>query len=138
MELVSVAAGEAIFREGDNSCDVYLVRSGAVTINLNINGQERQFKSVTTGSLVGEINVATKGKRSATARAIADCRLAKLDGERYQRLYQKSEPLQALLKQRIARQVRETGEFIRQLNIIDGGDTCELLLREIWSEPESD
>jgi hypothetical protein len=66
------------------------------------------------------------------ARAIADCQLAKLDGDRYQRLYDSSEMLQPRLQQRIKRQARATGEFVRQLNMVEGDDTCELLLKDIW------
>jgi len=132
MTLVTFKAGETLFHEGDSNCDVYLVRSGSVAINLNINQQERLYKTMKTGALVGEINIATKGKRTATARAVSDCLLARLDCDIYQRLYEGSVMLQKILMQRINRQARETREFIRKLNMIEDGDTCELLLHDIW------
>jgi len=64
-------------------------------------------------------------------RAISDCQLAKLDSDRYQRLYDSSDMLQKMLQQRIKRQASTTGEFVRQLNMVED-DTCELLLKDIW------
>jgi len=64
-------------------------------------------------------------------RAISDCQLAKLDSDRYQRLYASSDMLQKMLQQRIKRQASTTGEFVRQLNMVED-DTCELLLKDIW------
>jgi len=134
MEMISLPAGALLFAEGDEGYDVYLVRSGAVALNLNMNGQERQFKTIRTGTVVGEISITTRCKRTASARAISDCRLLKLNGEEYRRLFEQHEALQHGLARRQVRQANEAREFIRQLNLVEGDDTCELLLKDIWRD----
>jgi len=134
MQLQRVQAGTLIFQEGDAGCDVYLVRSGSVAMNLNLNGQERLFKTVKSGGLLGEISVAIKGWRATTARAISDCQVLKLDGDVYQRLFDDQQTLRDELERRKKIQIDAGREFVRQLNQVEGDDTCEILLNDIWSE----
>jgi len=44
MEMLSLGAGELLFRENDVGSDIYLIRSGAIGLNLLVNGSERQLK----------------------------------------------------------------------------------------------
>ncbi|EAU53972.1 cyclic nucleotide-binding domain-containing protein [Mariprofundus ferrooxydans] len=134
MEAVSLKAGALLFRENEIGCDLYLIRSGAIGLNLDVNGEERQFKTMCTGTVVGEISISTRGRRTATARAISDCRLLKLDGEIYRQLFEQSDLLHSELDKRRIKQVNEAREFVRQLNLTEGDDTCELLLKDIWRD----
>lgn len=134
MQLQAVPAGSLIYKEGETGNDVYLVRSGSIAINLNINGQERLFRTAKSGALIGEISIAIKGWRATTARAISDCQLLKLDGAVYQRLFEEQETLRSVLNERKKHQIDNAREFVRQLHLVEGADTCELLLRDIWSE----
>ncbi len=126
-----IKAGEFLFREDDESCDVYLLRSGRMAIDLNINGRDRQLKTVGSSAVLGEIDVAVRGRRTATARAESDCELMQLPGEAYQQLYRDHRALRGLLEARKRTLLRETRRFIRQLNIVDGDKTCQLLLKDI-------
>ena len=134
LKVQTVQAGEIIFREGEAGSDVYMVRSGSVAINLNADGQERQYKIVSTGALIGEISVAINGWRANTARAISDCQLAKLDGAVYQRLFDTQKVLQVALERRKKKQLDQAREYMRTLSAVDGDDTRELLLKDIWCQ----
>ncbi len=134
MQQESVQAGKLIYKEGEAGCDVYLVRSGSVAINLSINGQEKLFRTAQSGTLIGEISVAINGWRAASARAISDCQLLKLDGKVYQRLFEEHASLKNELEQRKKIQIDSAREFVRQLHSVEGADTCELLLKDIWNE----
>jgi len=87
-----------------------------------------------TGTVLGEISITTRGRRTATARAISDCRLLKLDGETYRQLFDEHERLRDVLERRRVKQVNEAREFSRKVNLVEGDDTCELLLRDIWRD----
>jgi len=134
MSQVSHQAGDVIFREGQQSCDLYMVRKGKVAINLNAHGSERMLKTIETGGIFGEMALVLKGKRTATARAVSDCSLMKLGCAEYSHIHQESQHLQTLLQQRKHDQFDETRRFIRQIGQIEGDDTCELLLQEIWGK----
>ncbi|MDX8407905.1 MAG: cyclic nucleotide-binding domain-containing protein [Mariprofundaceae bacterium] len=134
MVQVGFQAGEIIFPEAQKSCDLYMVRKGKVAINLHARGSEQMLKTIETGGVFGEMAVILKGTRTATARAVSDCSLMKLEAARYQHIYQESPQLQALLQQRKHEQLDETQRFIRQNELSEGDDTCSILLQAIWEE----
>jgi CRP-like cAMP-binding protein len=69
---VSFAAGEVIFREGDEGDKMYLVRSGEVEIELN----GKVIETLAQGDIFGEMALIDRSRRVATARAKTHCELA--------------------------------------------------------------
>jgi len=132
MKPVKVAAGQTLFTEGDPSLDLYLVRTGKVAINLRIQGSECLLKTVETGGIIGEIAIAAGGKRTATVRTVSDCTLMKLDAADYLDFYRHSPLLQTLLQKRKQIHVVEALDMIKGIKMIEGDDTCEMLLKDIW------
>lgn len=61
--------GEAIFRQGDASCDVYLVTRGDTEIRIEQDGRVAATDKVQAGSCVGEMAALTGKPRSATVTA---------------------------------------------------------------------
>src|SRR5689334_2502223 len=67
------AAGQVVFKEGDNGDGVFLVRDGLVEISVSITPNERKvFAQVNPGELFGEMAVLEYKPRSATATAVKD------------------------------------------------------------------
>src|SRR5262249_50563660 len=75
MDVVSVPSGEFLFREGDDACAVYIVRSGV----LQIKGADTIFETVTVGGVVGELAMADEGTRSASVLAKTNAELWAID-----------------------------------------------------------
>jgi len=136
MSMQNYKAGEMVFHEGDASSDVYLLCSGAIAINLNINQQQEQlFSVVKPGALIGEISVTINGRRSSTARAISDCQMARLDGKVYQRLFDAHEVLRLDLEQRKKAQLENMHAYMRRLKSVDAGENVgDLLLKGLWGQ----
>jgi CRP-like cAMP-binding protein/thioredoxin reductase/ferredoxin-like protein FixX len=67
--LLSFKAGEALFKEGDASDGLYLIRRGSATISRSMGGREVVLAYVTAGQSVGEMSLMSDLPRSATARA---------------------------------------------------------------------
>jgi len=132
MEPITIPAGKTIFSENEISSDLYLVRTGKVAVNLFVQESERLLKTVETGGVIGEISIATNGKRTATARAVSDCTLMRLDGAYYQAFYKAVPSLQKALDERKKEQMKETRNMIKGVNMVEGDDTCEMLLKDIW------
>jgi CRP-like cAMP-binding protein len=133
MRAVKISAGATLFKQGDSSLDLYLVRSGKLAITINVNGEQRLLKIIETGSIVGEMAIAANHKRTATVRAIADCILMRLQGDDYEDFYKKCPPLQQVLQQQKKKHVRETLDIMKNKQTTEGDDTCEVLLKDIWS-----
>ncbi len=78
-EAKSYRAGEAIFERGDPAECMYVVADGEVEVSVggqrvNVLGRE---------SIFGELALIAKEPRSATARALTDCRLVEIGEKRF-------------------------------------------------------
>ncbi len=101
-EEVELPKGEFLFRQNEIGDSMYIVEQGELQIILEQNStgsdtKEEQLIGVfKSGALLGELCVFGQLKRAASIRALADCRLLKIEGEDFRvRIYSKD--LDALL-----------------------------------------
>ncbi|WP_347271211.1 cyclic nucleotide-binding domain-containing protein [Rhizorhabdus histidinilytica] len=85
-EIKGVRAGEAIFREGEEGNDVYVIRSGSVVVEKSIGGKPVFLSYVPAGNYVGELELFDNGIRKQTVRAAVKSEVIKLGGEAFRRL----------------------------------------------------
>jgi CRP/FNR family cyclic AMP-dependent transcriptional regulator len=78
-ELVSFAAGQKIFREGDLGDLMYVVRAGGV--DLHVKGQ--LVETLGPGGVLGEMALIEHAPRTATATAKTDCTLVPIPEKRF-------------------------------------------------------
>jgi CRP/FNR family transcriptional regulator, cyclic AMP receptor protein len=80
-----VKAGEYIFREGDKSTEFYIIGLGAVEIlkKLDEEGKEKVLDTLGSGNFFGEGAIFTDTPRSASVRALSNCRLFKIDKRQF-------------------------------------------------------
>ena len=133
MRPVTLKAGETLFKQNDTSLDLYLVRAGKLAVTIDVAGQERLVKTVETGGIVGETAIVAKKRRTASVRCISDCMLMKLDGKDYEMFYQSSEPVQKALQKIKKKHVKETLDIMKNVKHVEGDDTCEILIKDIWA-----
>lgn len=133
MKAVKVSAGKILFNQGDDSLDLYLVRSGRLAITVDVKNKPRLLKTIETGGIIGEIAVAANKKRTATVRTVSDCILMRLEGAEYAKLYAQCPPLEKLLHQLKTKHIQETLNLMKNVKIVEGDDTCEVLLKDVWT-----
>jgi len=85
-EIKGVRAGEAIFKEGEEGSDVYVIRSGSVVVEKSIGGKPVFLSYVPAGNYVGELELFDNGIRKQTVRAAVKSEVIKLGGEAFRRL----------------------------------------------------
>jgi CRP/FNR family cyclic AMP-dependent transcriptional regulator len=77
---VQVVAGASIFKRGDAGDAIFIVSSGQVEIFVeDTTGQRIVFETVKTGEFFGELSLLDGDPRSASALALEDTRLLKVD-----------------------------------------------------------
>jgi CRP/FNR family cyclic AMP-dependent transcriptional regulator len=74
-ELQSFADGEVIFKEGDTSSEMYVIRTGRVDISKQVGGHPIGLATLERGSFFGEMSLLEGLPRSATARASGETEL---------------------------------------------------------------
>jgi cAMP-dependent protein kinase regulator len=78
VRLVSLAEGEALFRQGDPAGSLYVVAEGAV-VPIAEEGARKKLAVLEAGSFFGEIGLMTNTPRNSTIEAIVDSRLLEID-----------------------------------------------------------
>lgn len=100
LSTVQLAAGAALFRQGDPADALYLTVCGDLGIRLP--GTQRRLVSFAAGTMVGEMGALTKGIRSADAIAETPLTALRLSAESLARLRREQPALAAKLLANIA------------------------------------
>ncbi|AGH48425.1 cyclic nucleotide-binding protein [Sphingomonas sp. MM-1] len=82
----SVSAGKAIITEGEDGCDIFVIRVGSMVVEKSIGGKPVFLSYLPAGSYVGEMAVIDGAPRTATVRAAIKSEVIRLDGAAFRRL----------------------------------------------------
>ena len=97
-------AGEVIFAEGDQPTGAYLIEAGRIEITTMQLGERRVLGELGRGMLLGEMAVLDDSPRTATATALTDCRLTRIDAAQFaERLVAADPVVRALLMSQLTR-----------------------------------
>jgi CRP-like cAMP-binding protein len=72
---IRLAAGDVLMTEGDPATELYLVDQGSLEISRAGDEAVVKLGLVEDGEILGEVSFFDRGPRSATARALGDCRV---------------------------------------------------------------
>jgi len=81
-----VAAGQALFREGEHGDAFFVVIAGEIDVVIG----DEVVETVGPGGIVGELAIIDGGPRSASAIARTDARVERLDEKRFKFLVQQT------------------------------------------------
>ena len=82
----SFTPGQTIFQEGEPGDELFVVLEGTVSIIV----QGREVDQIEAGDIFGEMTLVDDRPRSATTRALTDCKLLPLDFKRFMKIVQRT------------------------------------------------
>ena len=97
-------AGEPIFKEGDPARDLFVVRTGSVTLHQG----DRELETVREGGIFGELALVDGGARSASATAASDAEVVPVDETRFHKLVQETPYFAQAVMRVLAERLRRT------------------------------
>jgi hypothetical protein len=100
--LVSVKAGEDLFKEGDKARDFFVIKEGSAVLVRTRHGQEQELERLGVGDCVGEAALLAGGLRASTARAVTDCTLVRIEFQTLAALLKESPDLGLGLLRKLA------------------------------------
>jgi CRP-like cAMP-binding protein/thioredoxin reductase/Fe-S-cluster-containing hydrogenase component 2 len=107
----SFAAGQTMFKEGDDADGLHLIRRGSVTISRAIGGKEVVLSYVAAGNYVGEMALLSPGaRRSATARAAVNCETILLPAATFNEVLGRNADLRGGIEARVLGRLSETAQ----------------------------
>lgn len=102
---VAVQAGDYFFREGDSPTGMFVIEAGRVLISRNREGQEFSLQEFGPGDCFGEMALMDLHPRSATVRAVEDCRAIEIrPGDLYE-LFERDCAQFAMIQMNMGREV---------------------------------
>ena len=101
IEIKRFNAKVTIFKEGDVSDGLYLVRSGSLAVSKNINGKETILAYVSAGNYVGEMGLMEQSVRTATVKSVVMSELLILKSEDFNTMLAKNPKLAAALRNKM-------------------------------------
>lgn len=76
-------AGDFLYRIGDESDGIYLIRKGSVTVSREREGKEAAISYVPAGNYLGETSLLSGTKRTSNVRAAVECRTIFIPAETF-------------------------------------------------------
>jgi hypothetical protein len=107
--------GELLFRVGEQSNGMYVLRKGQVLVYLDKGGTEIPLTTVGAGGMLGEMSLFDKKPRSASARAIDDVELTQISNEDFTKILQQIPKWFVTLMATLSARLRDTNERLQNL-----------------------
>jgi len=136
------AAGEEIFRIGDQGRNAYFIESGAVEISVRRDDADVVIAELSVGEIFGEMSMIDDAPRSATVTAVVDTEVIVIQRSRFLKPLQSGDPMMNLILRIVLARLRDAQHQLSGLVSAPGeidanlGEIRELAFKRITFERE--
>lgn len=117
----SFNAGDVVMYQGEPGDAAYIIEDGEVEIYVNRpNSVSLKIGTRGPGSIIGEMAIIDNSLRTATIKAISDCKMVEITRDRFQELLENTDPTVKLLVHVILTRYRDTLKRTRLLKGPEG------------------
>lgn len=111
--LVEFQDGDFIFREGDLGTEMYIIHEGKVEILNRVGSKDVVLAVLEKGDFFGEMSVLEDLPRAASARALTETKLLKINGSTFDQMLRDNPEVAVRMMRKLSRRLRETDELLR-------------------------
>ena len=120
MAPVKLRKGQALFKEGDDGDNLYIITSGKIKLGTKSqDGRENLLMVLGPGDMFGDLSLFDSGPRTATATAVTESRLLSLGQEKVIPWVREHPEASLHLLARLASRLRRTNEVVSDLVFSD-------------------
>jgi CRP-like cAMP-binding protein len=112
---LSLKKGQSVFKEGDQSDGMYLVRKGEIVVYLEREGNIINLAKIGAGGMVGEMAFFEQKPRSASVRAETDCEISKISNQDFTQLMKQIPKWFVGLMTSLSGRLRDTNARLQKL-----------------------
>lgn len=110
-----VDAGRAVFREGEEGDQMFIIQAGRVKVARSIAGKEQILAVLGKGDFFGEMALLTKTRRTATVTALEPVRLLAFDREGFLNMINKNPKIALNVIDKLCRRLQNANLHIQHL-----------------------
>jgi len=118
--VLTLAAGEEVFREGDRGDEMYIIQAGEVEIVRQIHGSEHRLAVLEEGDFFGEMSILEGLPRFATARTLCQSELLRIDNSTFDHMVRDNPEIPIRMLRKMSRRLRDVLSVV--LEAADAGD----------------
>lgn len=112
--LVEVPSGAWVFQEGELGTEMFIIQEGKVEILQRVGVDDRQRAVLEKGDFFGEMSLLEDLPRNASARALADSRLLRIDGTTFDQMLRDNPEIGVRMMRKLSRRLRDTDRLLRE------------------------
>ncbi len=102
-------AGDTIFSEGQDGAEMYIIQSGEVEILKQTDGDSVRLALLEEGDFFGEMAILEDLPRTASARAVSDCALVRIDRGTFDQLVKHDPEIDIRMLRKLSFRLRQAG-----------------------------
>ncbi len=103
---VQFTAGASVFREGEPGTEMFIIREGQVEILRQAHGADHRVAVLDEGDFFGEMSLLDDLPRSASARAVTDCVLLRIDRSTFDQMVRHNPEIPVRMLRKLSRRLR--------------------------------
>jgi Cyclic nucleotide-binding domain/FHA domain len=108
-----VRPGDLVFREGELGTEMYIIHEGQVEILNGVQGEEHLLAVLEKGDFFGEMALLEDRPRAATARALTEARLLRINGSTFDQMLRDNPEIAVRMMRKLSRRLRETDDLLK-------------------------
>lgn len=107
-------AGGYLFREGELGTEMFILQEGQVEILKTVAGVDEQLAILEKGDFFGEMSLLEDLPRTASARAVSDCKVIRINGATFDQMLRSKPEIAVRIMRKLSRRLRQTDQMLRQ------------------------
>ncbi len=111
---VEVTSGEFVFQEDDLGTDMYIVHEGQIEILESVGMEMKRLAVMEKGDFFGEMSLLDDLPRNASARALKDSRLLRINGSMFVQMLRKEPEIAIRIMRKFSRRLRDADRMLKQ------------------------
>ena len=105
----SYGAGDTVFEEGQDGAEMFIIQAGEVEILKDTDGDSCRLALLEEGDFFGEMAILESLPRTATARAVTDCALVRIDRNTFDQLVKHDPEIAIRMLRKLSFRLRQAG-----------------------------
>ena len=114
--------GQNLFKEGEPSRCMYLVKKGTVAVRKMKGGSQIEIAKIYSNEVIGELSFFDRMPRSASAVAMTDVEVLEISFESLDKIYSRVPDYMKSIMAAVAERLRKSNELVRRLQKNTVGD----------------
>ena len=108
--MVAGKAGDYVFREGDDTTDMYIIQEGEIEIVRSWAAESQQLAVLEVGDFFGEMSLLEEHPRPVSAHALTGYKLLRIDHSTFDQMVKEKPEIAVRMLRKLSRRLRERQE----------------------------